>query len=118
MMTKELMKRSTGEYLGRVTVSIGVATMHKSDTIQNLIEPFAFGSRLRLHPFAVLITVTSATVLFGVLGAILAAPLTSAAVNAYHQLRDAGLLGSDPTPQTDTTAESPDDWTRASPKED
>jgi len=89
-----------------------------NNTIQNLIEPFAFGSRLRLHPFAVLITVTSATVLFGVLGAILAAPLTSAAVNAYHQLRDAGLLGSDPTPQTDTTAESPDDWTRASPKED
>ena len=38
MMTKELMKRSTGEYLGRVTVSIGVATMHKSDTIQSLIE--------------------------------------------------------------------------------
>ena len=38
MMTKELMKRATGEYLGRVTVSIGVATMHKSDTIQSLIE--------------------------------------------------------------------------------
>jgi diguanylate cyclase len=37
-MTKELMKRSTSEHLGRVTVSIGVATMHKSDTIQSLIE--------------------------------------------------------------------------------
>jgi predicted PurR-regulated permease PerM len=64
-----------------------------NNTIQNMIEPFAFGSRLHLHPFAVLITVTSATVLFGVLGAVLAAPLTSAAVNAYHQLRDLGLLG-------------------------
>jgi diguanylate cyclase len=38
VMTKELMKRSTGEHLGRVTVSIGVATLHKSDTIQSLIE--------------------------------------------------------------------------------
>ena len=26
VMTKELMKRSTGEHLGRVTISIGVAT--------------------------------------------------------------------------------------------
>ena len=32
VMTKELMKRSTGEHLGRVTVSIGVATLHKTDT--------------------------------------------------------------------------------------
>jgi predicted PurR-regulated permease PerM len=60
-----------------------------NNTIQNLLEPFAFGARLRLHPLAVLITVTAATMLFGILGAILAAPLTSAAVNAYHEIRSA-----------------------------
>ena len=38
VMTKELMKRSTGEHLGRVTISIGVATLHKSDNPQTLIE--------------------------------------------------------------------------------
>lgn len=38
VMTKELMKRSTGEHLGRVTISIGVATLHKNDTVQSLIE--------------------------------------------------------------------------------
>jgi diguanylate cyclase len=38
VMTKELMKRSTGEHLGRVTVSIGIATLHKTDTAQSLIE--------------------------------------------------------------------------------
>lgn len=38
VMTKELMKRSTGEHLGRVTVSIGIATLHKNDTVQSLIE--------------------------------------------------------------------------------
>ena len=58
-----------------------------NNTIQNLVEPFAFGTRLRLHPLAVLLTVTTATMLFGVMGAILAAPLTSAAVNALSQLR-------------------------------
>ena len=38
VMTKELMKKSTGEHLGRVTVSIGVATLHKTDNAQSLIE--------------------------------------------------------------------------------
>jgi diguanylate cyclase len=37
VMTKELMKRSTGEHLGRLTVSIGVATLQKGDTAQMLI---------------------------------------------------------------------------------
>ena len=37
-MTKELMKRSTGERLGRITISIGVAALHKGDTGQSLIE--------------------------------------------------------------------------------
>jgi diguanylate cyclase len=38
VMTKELMKRSTGEHLGRVTISIGVATWRKNDSVQSLIE--------------------------------------------------------------------------------
>jgi diguanylate cyclase len=38
VVTKELIKRSTGEHLGRVTISIGVATLHKGETIQALIE--------------------------------------------------------------------------------
>jgi diguanylate cyclase len=37
-MSKELMKRSTGQHLGRITVSVGVATLHKGDTPQLLIE--------------------------------------------------------------------------------
>jgi len=38
VMTKELMKRSTGEHLGRITISVGVATLHKTDNAQSLIE--------------------------------------------------------------------------------
>jgi diguanylate cyclase len=38
VMTKELMKRSTGEHLGRVTISIGVAGLKKGETAQSLIE--------------------------------------------------------------------------------
>jgi diguanylate cyclase len=36
-MGKELMKRSTGEHLGRITVSIGVALFRAGDTAQSLI---------------------------------------------------------------------------------
>ena len=38
VMTKELMKRSSGERLGRVTISIGVAVVRPSDTPALLIE--------------------------------------------------------------------------------
>ena len=38
VMAKELMKRSTGEHLGRITISIGVATLRKGDSVQSLIE--------------------------------------------------------------------------------
>ena len=38
VMTKELMKRSTGEHLGRLTISVGVASLRKDDTAQTLIE--------------------------------------------------------------------------------
>jgi len=36
--SKELIKRSTGENLGRVTISTGVAMLHKNDAVQPLIE--------------------------------------------------------------------------------
>jgi diguanylate cyclase len=38
VMTKELVKRSSGEHLGRVTVSIGAAMLRPHDTAQTLIE--------------------------------------------------------------------------------
>jgi diguanylate cyclase len=38
VMNKELMKRSSGERLGRVTVSIGVALLRPTDTPQSLLD--------------------------------------------------------------------------------
>ncbi|TQM64665.1 AI-2E family transporter [Humibacillus xanthopallidus] len=77
-----------------------------NNTIQNLVEPFAFGTRLRLHPLAVLLAVTTATMLFGVMGAILAAPLTSAGVNAFGRLQKEGIFGAVPhTARTPATTD-------------
>jgi diguanylate cyclase len=38
VMGKELVKRSTGETLGRVTISIGVAELRQDDSVQSIIE--------------------------------------------------------------------------------
>ncbi|ODN70140.1 GGDEF domain-containing protein [Methylobrevis pamukkalensis] len=38
VMAKELMKRSTGENLGHITISIGVASYRRYDTVQTLVE--------------------------------------------------------------------------------
>jgi diguanylate cyclase len=38
VMGKELMRRSTGEALGRVTISLGVAAWRKGDTVGTLLE--------------------------------------------------------------------------------
>jgi diguanylate cyclase len=37
-MTTELRKRSTGEHLGRITVSIGLATYRQRESTEALIE--------------------------------------------------------------------------------
>jgi diguanylate cyclase len=37
-MNKELMKRSSGERLGRVTISIGAALLRPTDTPQSLLD--------------------------------------------------------------------------------
>ncbi len=57
--------------------------------LQNIFQPFAMGSALHLHPLAVLIVTISAGCLFGMIGLVLAAPLTSAAVHITHDLRRA-----------------------------
>jgi predicted PurR-regulated permease PerM len=60
-------------------------------TLQNLLEPFAFGKALRLHPLVVLLVTTAGTILFGILGATLAAPVVAVAVRVWGLLKEAGM---------------------------
>ena len=46
--------------------------------LQQMVQPFAMGSALGIHPLAVLIATIAGGALFGAVGLILAAPLTSA----------------------------------------
>jgi predicted PurR-regulated permease PerM len=54
--------------------------------LQNLVQPFAMGSALDLHPLAVLVLTIGAGCVFGMLGLVLAAPIASAAVHITGDL--------------------------------
>ena len=55
-------------------------------TLQNIVQPIAFGATLSLNPLVVLIVTIGAGCLFGMIGLVLAAPLTSAAVHITGDL--------------------------------
>jgi predicted PurR-regulated permease PerM len=57
--------------------------------LQNIVQPIAFGATLGLNPLIVLIATIGAGSLFGMLGLVLGAPLTSAAVHITADLAQA-----------------------------
>jgi predicted PurR-regulated permease PerM len=70
--------------------------------LQQVVQPLAFGATLDLNPLAVLVVTIAAGSLFGMVGLILAAPLTSAGVHigrslALARAEEAGA-GSRPPP--------------------
>jgi predicted PurR-regulated permease PerM len=54
--------------------------------LQNVFQPIAFGATLKLNPLLVLVVTIGAGCLFGMVGMILAAPLTSAAIHISGEL--------------------------------
>ena len=54
--------------------------------LQNVVQPIAFGATLNLSPLLILVVTISAGALFGMVGLVLAAPLTSAAVHVAADL--------------------------------
>ena len=61
--------------------------------LQNIVQPIAFGATLDLNPLVVLIVTIGFGSLFGMLGMVLAAPLTSAALHISTELGRAKAQG-------------------------
>jgi putative heme transporter len=61
--------------------AIGMAVLQllANGVLQQLVQPFAYGAALGIHPLAVLVVTIAGGALFGAVGLILAAPLTAAA---------------------------------------
>jgi putative heme transporter len=69
-----------------VAIAMLVVVLLANGLLQNLVQPFAMGSALDLNPLVVLIVTIGGGCLFGMLGLVLAAPLTSAAVRIAKEL--------------------------------
>jgi putative heme transporter len=72
--------------------------------LQNLVQPFAMGSALKLNPLVVLVVTIAGGCIFGTLGLILAAPLLSAAV---HITADLGRARAEVTAEAAAAASAP-----------
>ena len=66
-----------------------VVQLIANSVLQQLVQPFAMGTALGLHPLAVLVVTIAGGALFGTVGLILAAPLTSAIVKISADLAQA-----------------------------
>jgi predicted PurR-regulated permease PerM len=77
--------------------------------LQNIVQPFAMGSALDLHPLAVLVLTIGAGCVFGMLGLVLAAPLASAAVHIMRDLARARAAAAVPEVGPEPAPEAPPD---------
>jgi predicted PurR-regulated permease PerM len=90
-----------------------VVQLLANGVLQQMVQPFAMGTALGIHPLAVLIVTIAGGALFGTIGLILAAPLVSAitrisadlaAVRAAEEEAAAGEAGPDPPPAAEPAA--------------
>lgn len=63
-----------------------VVVLLANGALQQMIQPLAFGAALGIHPLAVLVVTIAGGALFGTIGLVLAAPLTSAATHVSADL--------------------------------
>jgi predicted PurR-regulated permease PerM len=66
--------------------------------LQNIVQPIAMGATLRMNPLLILVVTISAGAFFGMVGMVLAAPLTSAAIHISADLRRARAAAVRPRP--------------------
>ena len=98
---------------GGADAAAGMAVLQllANGILQQLVQPFAMGAALGIHPLAVLIVTIGGGALFGAIGLILAAPVTSAAVKISADLARArereGAMEERPPPGTATVAPDP-----------
>jgi predicted PurR-regulated permease PerM len=67
-------------------VGMAVVQLLANGALQQMVQPFAMGAALNIHPLAVLIVTIGGGALFGTAGLILAAPVTSAVVKISADL--------------------------------
>jgi predicted PurR-regulated permease PerM len=67
-------------------LAMAVISLLANGILQQMIQPIAYGATLDVHPLGILIVTIAGGALFGAIGLILAAPLTSAALKVSGDL--------------------------------
>jgi hypothetical protein len=80
---------------------MAVIALLANGILQQLIQPIAYGAALGIHPLAVLVVTIAGGSLFGGIGLILAAPLTSAVVKISSDLASVRAAGSETAEEAD-----------------
>jgi predicted PurR-regulated permease PerM len=70
-------------------LAMAVVQLLANGALQQMIQPFAMGSTLGIHPLAVLVVTIAGGALFGSIGLIIAAPLVAAASGIVRDLKTA-----------------------------
>jgi predicted PurR-regulated permease PerM len=63
--------------------------------LENLLEPVLLGDSLNMHPLLVLLATALGGLTAGIVGLILAAPLTAIAIDINRELKAAGFFDND-----------------------
>jgi len=81
-------------------IAIAVVQLLANGILQQLVQPIAMGAALGIHPLAVLVVTIAGGALFGAVGLILAAPVTSAVTRIASDLsRHSAPAPADAVPQ-------------------
>jgi putative heme transporter len=88
-------------------ITMAVIVLLANGALQQLIQPIAFGAALGIHPLAVLVVTIAGGALFGTIGLIVAALLTSAAAKISADLGRARAATADETAPATEPASSP-----------
>ena len=81
---------------------MAVIVLLANGMLQQLIQPIAYGAALGIHPLAVLIVTIAGGSLFGMIGLVLAAPLTSAVTHISADLARARVAEPPPPPDPES----------------
>jgi predicted PurR-regulated permease PerM len=92
-------------------VAMLVIVILANGALQNIVQPIAMGATLRMNPLLILVVTVGAGALFGMVGMVLAAPLTASAIHISADLASARAAAKtdvtpEPEPPPDTAAEA------------
>ena len=80
--------------IGLALIMLGI-TLAVNLLLENFLEPVLLGDSLNMHPLLVLLATSLGGLVAGIVGLILAAPLTAIAIDVQHELKAAGFFDDD-----------------------